>query len=63
MIKINPKQISPWRSALLELLDGGVLSADTLARDLCGWCSEADIKEFCQRNDLPINEGEDEVDE
>lgn len=60
--KIDRTQTSPWRSALLELLDEGVLNADTLARDLCGWLSEQDVKEFCQRNDLPIADYDDEED-
>jgi hypothetical protein len=56
MIKINRKQVSPYRTALLELLDGGVLSADALARDLCGWLSESDVKQFVEANDLPITD-------
>lgn len=53
---IDKKQMSPWRSAVLELLDEGVLNADTLARDLVGWLSDHDVKEFVQANDLPIAE-------
>jgi tRNA(Ile)-lysidine synthase TilS/MesJ len=53
---INPKQMSPWRTALLELMEQGALDPATLARDLCGWCSESSIKQFCQANDLPIRE-------
>lgn len=56
---INPKQISPWRTALLELMDQGALDPATLARDLCGWLSESSVKEFCQANDLPIRDPRD----
>lgn len=57
---VKGKTPSPWRAAVLEMLDEGVLNADTLARDLVGWCSEADIKEFCERNDYPLSEDGDE---
>lgn len=57
MYKIDRKQISPYRAALLQMMDDGVLDPTTLARDLCCWLSEQDVKEFVQANDLPITDG------
>jgi hypothetical protein len=57
--KIDPKQMSPWRTALVELMDQGALDPAVLARDLCSWLSESDVKEFCQANDLPIRDARD----
>jgi tRNA(Ile)-lysidine synthase TilS/MesJ len=53
---LDKKSFSPWRKALIELLDEGVLNADQLARDLTNWCSDSDIKEFIQQHELPIAE-------
>jgi hypothetical protein len=63
MYKIDRKQISPYRSALLQMMDDGALDPATLARDLCGWLSEQDVKEFVQANDLPITDGTDDEDD
>jgi hypothetical protein len=57
--KIDPKQASPYRAALLQMMDDGALNPTTLARDLCGWLSEQDVKEFVQANDLPIRAASD----
>lgn len=56
---INPRDTSPWRAALLDLMEQGVLDPAKLANDLCGWCSESSIKEFCQANDIPIRDPRD----
>lgn len=46
------RQSRPYTTALLNAVDEGVADKDTLIRDLLGWMSEADVKEFVQRNDL-----------
>lgn len=49
-----------YTSALLDAVDEGMFDRDSLIRDLLGWMSEADVKEFVQRNDLmPWLEDED----
>lgn len=37
---------------LLDLVDDGVLDARTMVRDLLGYLSEDDVRDFAQRNDL-----------
>jgi len=38
-----------FTNALLELMDEGVLSAESLVEDLLSWMSEGDVQEFCER--------------
>lgn len=50
---------------LLELVDDGVLDARTMVRDLLGYLSEDDVRDFAHRNDLLPDDGsgvEDEPD-
>jgi hypothetical protein len=53
----------PVTTKLLEMVEEGAFDKDLLIRDLLGWMSEADVKEFAERNDLlPAVEPEPEDD-
>jgi len=53
-----------YTTELLDMVEQGVIDKDNLIADLLGWMSEADVKEFVQRNDLmPWLEDEEEDDE
>ena len=41
-----------YTAALLDAVDEGVFDRDSLIRDLVGWMSEDDVREFVRRNDL-----------
>lgn len=50
-----------YTNKLVELIEMGAINTDTLARDLLGWMSEDDVKQFMRANDLmAIVEPEDE---
>ena len=53
-----------YTTRLLEMAEEGLIDWETLARDALGWMSEAEVKEFAQRNDYISDpedvEGEDE---
>ena len=46
----------------LDLLDQGAINPKTLAQDLLGFMSEADVKEFAERNGYFQYEEEEEED-
>ena len=48
-----------YTTKLLDLIDEGLIDAESLARDLLGWLSEDEVKEFAERNDY-ITEDVDE---
>lgn len=52
-----------YTAALLDAVDEGMFDRDSLIRDLVGWMSEDDVREFVQRNDLmPWLEDEEDED-
>lgn len=45
---------------ILEMVDEGSLDPRQLARDLLGYLSEDDVRDFAHRNDIPVDDdGED----
>lgn len=48
------------RNRLYELMEDGALDATTLARDLLGYMSDDDCKDFAQRNDIELFPEEEE---
>lgn len=48
------------RDRLYEMLESGALDAMTLARDLLGWLSDDDCKDFAHANDISLEDDEDE---
>lgn len=50
------------RDKLFSLLEEGALDAFTLARDLMGYMSDDDCKDFAQKNDIELFPEEDEPD-
>lgn len=47
---------------LIDMAEQGMLDWETLARDLLGWMSEAEVAEFARRNDY-IQGDDEELDE
>ena len=47
-----------YTTKLLDLIDDGVIDAESLARDLLGWLSEDEVREFAERNDYITEEDE-----
>ena len=50
------------RDKLLEMLDDGILDPNQLAKDLIGWLSEDDCREFAEQNDIELFPEDDEED-
>jgi len=48
----NHRVSRKYTSALLDAVDEGMFNKDDLIRDLVGWMSEDDVREFVRRNDL-----------
>ena len=45
-----------YTTALLGMVEQGVVDKDALIQDLLGWMSEDEVKEFARRNDyIPNN--------
>lgn len=44
---------------ILEMIDEGSLDAKTIARDLLGYLSEDDVRDFAHRNDIPVSDDDD----
>lgn len=42
------------RDRLFELLEDGTLDAHTLARDLMGYMSDDEVKDFAEKNDIEL---------
>lgn len=55
--------MSKHRDKLAEMLDEGVLDAKQLAKDLLGYLSEDDCKDFAHKNDIQLFPDEDEESE
>lgn len=51
MFTFSHRQSRPVTSELLDLAEQGVIDWESLARDLLGWISEAEVAEFARRND------------
>lgn len=49
-----------YTNKLLDMAEEGVLDWENLARDLLGWMSEADVKEFALRNDILTGDVDDD---
>ena len=51
-----------YTTALLDMVEQGVVDKDSLIQDLLGWMSEDEVKEFARRNDYlqddPVDEDE-----
>lgn len=50
-------------SYLLECIDSGILSADTIVNMCINWMSEADVSEMMAANDLSLFDEVDEFEE
>jgi hypothetical protein len=48
------------RNRLFEMLEEGTLDAFTLARDLMGYMSDDDVKDFAEKNDIELFPDEDD---
>ena len=53
----------PNSNKLLQMVDDGLLDKDTLIRDLIGYMSDDDVKQFCDANDIELEEEDEEEDE
>ena len=51
-----------YTTALLDMVEQGVVDKDSLIQDLLGWMSEDEVKEFARRNDYLQADPEDEDD-
>ncbi len=43
---------------LIEMMDEGLIDAESLALDLLGWLSDDEVKEFAERNGYLVEEDE-----
>jgi hypothetical protein len=59
MFRFSHRQSRPVTSELLDYAEEGLIDWESLARDLLGWMSEDEVKQFAQRNDYLV-EGEDD---
>lgn len=55
----NPRENT---NKLLEMIDEGLLDKDTILQAALEWLSDAEVEEMCRRNDIFLNE-EDEDDD
>ncbi len=51
------------RSKLLEMFDEGMLEPANLVRDLINWLDDAEVKQFCEANDIQLFDEELDEDE
>lgn len=49
-----------YTTALLDMVEQGVVDKDSLIQDLLGWMSEDEVKEFARRNDYLQDDPEDD---
>lgn len=47
-----------YTTKLIEMMNDGLIDGRSLARDLLGWLSEDEVKEFAERNDYITEEDE-----
>jgi len=47
-----------YTDRLYEMLQDGLIDAESLVQDLLGWLSEDEVKEFAERNDYITEEDE-----
>lgn len=52
MISVPYRETRQFTTALLEAVEAGTISADTLIRDLLEWMSESEVQRFGEQNDL-----------
>jgi hypothetical protein len=52
----DERRARAYTCKLIDLADEGVISWETLARDLLGWMSESEVKDFARRNDYIQND-------
>jgi hypothetical protein len=57
-ISVDRRNPRGYTTALLDMVDEGLVDKDTLIRDLLGWMSESEVQEFSLRNDYILNEDE-----
>ena len=50
------------RTKLLDMFEAGLLNTDNLVRDLINWLDDAEVKQFCESNDIQLS-SDDEDDE
>lgn len=50
------------RTKLLDMFETGMLNTDNLVRDLINWLDDAEVKQFCESNDIQLD-SDDEDDE
>lgn len=55
--------MSKNRDKLLEMIEDGTLDSHTLAKDLLGYLSDDDCKEFAEKNDIELFPEEDDEQE
>lgn len=51
------------RSKLLEMFEEGMLEPANLVRDLINWLDDAEVKQFCEANDIQLFDEELDEDE
>ena len=51
-----------YTSALIDMVDQGLIDKDMLIADLLGWMSEAEVKDFARQNDYLQEDPEDDED-
>ena len=56
----DARQSRRYTTALLDMVEQGVVDKDSLIQDLLGWMSEDEVKEFARRNDYLQDDPEDE---
>ena len=56
----NARQSRRYTTALLDMVEQGVVDKDSLIQDLLGWMSEDEVEEFARRNDYLQQDPEDE---
>ena len=52
-----------YTNKLVDLIEMGAINTDFLVRELLGWMSEDDVKQFMRANDLMVAVEPDEDDE
>ena len=56
----DARQSRRYTTALLDMVEQGVVDKDSLIQDLLGWMSEDEVEEFARRNDYLQADPEDE---
>lgn len=49
-ITVNPREARGFTNGLLEAVEEGLISKDSLILELLTWMSESEVEEFCRRS-------------